>query len=342
MNNIIFRSSLIIYKKIKSKIYHRSSNIYYFIGFLFLLISILFKIFDWIANKSKWDVVTANIHLFIFGSFPLEELWRPLLWIIILLSLILLTVFDPPWENFRKNLIFAWIFTIPLGIYLLYGGIGLNTVMTRNWGGLILTILLTLCSLLFSLPIGIILALSRQCSLPLVKKLSGIYIDFMRAIPLIAVLFFGQLLIPLFLPLGLEIDRVWRAIFAFTLFVSAYIAEDIRGGLQSVPITQVETAESLGLNENQINFLILVPQALRIALPSLTNQTIGLFQNTSLMSILGLLELLGIGRSILANPKFIGQYMEVYIWLAIVYWFFCTLISFLAKNLEKKLRIDLL
>ena len=162
----------------------------------------------------------------------------------------------------------------------------------------------------------------------------------MRAVPLIAVLFFGQLLIPLFLPVGIEIDRVWRAIIAFTLFVSAYIAEDIRGGLQSIPKNQIEAAKSLGLNKFQINIFILIPQALRVALPAITNQLIGLFQNTSLMSILGLMELLGVSRSILANPEFIGQYIEVYIWLASVYWLFCTIMAFVSKKLEQKMTIN--
>ena len=162
----------------------------------------------------------------------------------------------------------------------------------------------------------------------------------MRAVPLIAVLFFGQLLIPLFLPVGIEIERVWRAIIAFTLFVSAYIAEDIRGGLQSIPKNQLEAAKSLGLNKFQINIFILSPQALRVALPAITNQLIGLFQNTSLMSILGLMELLGVSRSILANPEFIGQYIEVYIWLASVYWLFCTTMAFVSKKLEQKMTIN--
>ena len=162
----------------------------------------------------------------------------------------------------------------------------------------------------------------------------------MRAVPLIAVLFFGQLLIPLFLPVGIEIERVWRAIIAFTLFVSAYIAEDIRGGLQSIPKNQIESAKSLGLNKFQINIFILIPQALRVALPAITNQLIGLFQNTSLMSILGLMELLGVSRSILANPEFIGQYIEVYIWLASVYWLFCTTMAFVSKKLEQKMTIN--
>ena len=223
---------------------------------------------------------------------------------------------------------------------MLYGGIGLSPIMSRHWGGLTLTIFLTACSSLFSLPLGIVLALCRQSSLPLIQKLSSIYIDVMRAVPLIAVLFFGQLLIPLFLPVGIEVDRVWRAIFAFTLFVSAYIAEDVRGGLQSIPNTQLEAANSLGLKQYQIIQFILIPQALRIALPALTNQSIGLFQNTSLMSILGLVELLGIGRSILANPEFIGQYIEVYVWLACVYWIVCTIMAVLARHLEQRMTIN--
>ena len=156
---------------------------------------------------------------------------------------------------------------------------------------------------------------------------------------LIAVLFFGQLLIPLFLPAGVEVDRVWRAIFSFTLFVSAYIAEDIRGGLQAIPKTQIEAAETLGLSQLQIISFVVIPQALRIALPALTNQAIGLFQNTSLMAILGLIELLGVGRSLLANPEFIGRYIEVYVWLAAVYWFCCTFMAILARHLEQRMVI---
>jgi len=304
-----------------------------------IICALLFKTFNWFIFNSEWSVISSNISLFAFGTFPEEQRWRPFIWITSLLSLCFLSIIPPKWKWLRKNLLIAWIGTIPLGIFLLYGGFGLQTVMSRNFGGLTLTILLTICSSVFALPIGIGLAFCRQSSLFIVKKLSSIYIDSMRAVPLIAVLFFGQLLIPLFLPLGMEIDRVWRAIFAFTLFVSAYIAEDIRGGLQAIPNTQIESANSLGLNQFQIIRFILIPQSLRIALPALTNQAIGLFQNTSLMSILGLVELLGIGRSILANPKFIGQYIEVYIWLASVYWLICTIMALVAKYLEKRLKI---
>ena len=335
INSIIF-----IFKNLKKIFFSNLFNTIITLLIILFISAACFNTFAWLIFKANWEVVLSNLPLYAFGSFPPNEQWRPATWIISLLILSIFTLCGPEWKWLRKNLLKAWVGTIPLGIYLLYGGFGLSPIMSRHWGGLTLTILLTVCSSLLSLPFGILLALCRQSSLPLIQKLSSIYIDVMRAIPLIAVLFFGQLLIPLFLPLGIEIDRVWRAVFAFTLFVSAYIAEDIRGGLQSIPNTQIEAANSLGLNQYQIIQFILIPQALRIALPALTNQSIGLFQNTSLMAILGLVELLGVGRSILANPEFIGQYIEVYIWLACVYWFVCTIMAILGRHLEQRLTIN--
>ncbi len=274
MIKININSIEIFFHKLRKTLFSNSFNT--IISFLIIvLISVAFSnTFGWLIFKANWEVVVSNLPLYAFGSFPPNEQWRPAIWIISLLSLSIFTLWGPEWKLLRKNLLIVWMCTIPLGLYLLYGGLGLKPIMSRHWGGLTLTILLTLCSSLLSLPFGILLALCRQSSLPLVQKLSSIYIDVIRAIPLIAVLFFGQLLIPLFLPVGVEIDRVWRAIFAFTLFVSAYIAEDIRGGLQSIPNTQIEAANSLGLNQYQIIKFILIPQALRIALPALTNQSI--------------------------------------------------------------------
>ena len=334
--------TLIIYvfQRLRKTLFSSLSNSIISLIFMLIISIVCLNTFRWLIFRADWVVVTSNLPLYAFGSFPPNERWRPATWIIILFSLSIITIFGPGWKWLRKNLLIAWVGTIPLGLYLLYGGVGLSPVMSRHWGGLTLTILLTACSSLLSLPLGIVLALCRQSSLPLIQKLSSFYIDVMRAVPLIAVLFFGQLLIPLFLPVEIEVDRVWRAIFAFTLFVSAYIAEDIRGGLQSIPNTQIEAASSLGLNQFQIIQLILIPQALRIALPALTNQSIGLFQNTSLMAILGLVELLGVGRSILANPEFIGQYIEVYVWLACVYWTVCTIMAALARHLEQRMTFN--
>jgi len=152
-----------------------------------LIFFIFGKTFGWLIFNANWQVVTSNLPLYAFGTFPSDEQWRPATWIISLLFLSIITIFGPEWKWIRKNLPLAWLCTIPLGLYLLYGGFGLSPIMSRHWGGLTLTILLTVCSSVLSLPIGIVLALCRQSSLPLIQKLSAIYIDVMRAIPLIAV-----------------------------------------------------------------------------------------------------------------------------------------------------------
>ena len=211
-----------------------------------------------------------------------------------------------------------------------------SRALSRLWGGLVLTLLLTVFSGVIALPLGVLLALGRCSELTTARQLSKIYIDGMRAVPLIAVLFFGQLLLPLFLPVQIEISRVLRAVVAFGLFAAAYVAEDVRGGLQAVPSTQSEAAAALGLGPWQIQRLVILPQALRIAVPALTNQAVGLLQNTSLMAILGLVELLGISQSLLANPTYIGRHLEVYVWVAALYWLLCTAMALMARQFERQ------
>ena len=294
---------------------------------------------SWVVQAADWSVVGSNLPLYLSGSYPASERWRPWLWVSLLTVLILVTLFRPSKGSRLRWLELAlpwcWVGMIPLGLGLLGGGIALSAVPSREWGGLSLTLLLTTCSAALALPMGVLLALGRNSDLPVLRLSSRLYIDLMRAVPLIAVLFFGQLLIPLFLPMQLEINRVLRAVVAFALFAAAYVAEDVRGGLQSIPSTQTEAAEALGLSPIQSLRLVVLPQALRIAMPALTNQAIGLLQNTSLMALLGLVELLGIGRSLLANPAFIGRHLEVYVWLGGLYWVFCTAMALLARRIER-------
>ncbi len=321
-------------RKLKNSLFRNPIDIFISIILFTIIIWLVSIFFNWFLFEANWQVVTKNISLFIFGSYPKEGQWRPVLWLILLFILTSFTLISSQ-SHFRKVFLpILWFSIGPLGIVLLAGVGVLMPVRTAYWGGLSLTLILTILSSLTAIPLGILLAFGRQSEMLVINRICGLYIDFMRSIPLIAVLFFGQLLIPLFLPIEFEINRVIRAIFAFALFASSYIAEDIRGGLQAIPMTQREAALVLGLNKRQVINLILLPQALRIALPSLTNQIIGLLQNTSLMAILGLIELLGISRSILANPEFIGNYLEVYIWLACIYWTLCTLIALLAKRIE--------
>jgi len=309
---------------------------------IFLILIIIFffsKIINWLVNIADWKVVLENLDLYGFGSYPHSEIWRPKLWITLLATLCFFTLFSSKQSFSRKGLTLSWILIIPFGIFLLAGGFGLAEIPTRSWGGLTLSLILTLCSAAIALPLGIILAIGRQSNLKLINLTCKLYIDLMRSFPLISVLFFGQLLIPLFLPVDYEVSRFIRAVFAFGLFSSAYIAEDIRGGLQTIPSTQYEAADVLGFNKRQTLLLIVLPQAIRTALPALTNQAIGLLQNTSLMAILGLVELLGISRSILANPEFIGRYLEVYVWLAALYWFICTVMALISRRIEHQLNL---
>ncbi len=298
----------------------------------------VWSVLHWLLLAADWQVVVSNLPLYVVGSYPVDQRWRPLLWMIALVVLIGFTLLGPRRGPLQRWLPLIWLAMAPLGLWLVAGGLVLEPVSTRDWGGFTLTLLLTFGSGLLALPIGVLLALGRRSRLPVLRLSSTAYIELMRAVPLIAVLFFGQLLIPLFLPPGLEINRVLRAVLAFAFFAAAYIAEDVRGGLQAIPPTQREAAAVLGLSEWQSLQLVVLPQALRIALPSLTNQAVGLLQNTSLMAILGLVELLGISRSLLANPVFIGRFLEVYLWLAAVYWLACTAMALLARHLE--LRLD--
>lgn len=294
-------------------------------------------VLHWLLQGADWAVVETNLPLFAVGSYPLDQRWRPLVWMLALLLLVGVTLAGPKRGVCRKALPLLWLAMAPIGLWFLAGGLGLSPVDSQDWGGLSLTLLLTGASGALALPLGVLLALGRQSELPVLRISSAAYVEAMRAVPLIAVLFFGQLLIPLFLPVGLEPNRVLRAVIAFALFAAAYIAEDVRGGLQSIPPTQREAAAVLGLSPLQSMRLVVLPQALRIALPALTNQAVGLLQNTSLMAILGLVELLGIGGSLLANPAFIGRYLEVYVWLAAVYWLVCTAMALLARRLEIQL-----
>ena len=308
---------------------------------ILLLISwVVWSTGAWLIGGANWSIVTENLPLFAVGSYPESERWRPLLWLALLSLMTALTLLQPIISTRLRIsglvLSWGWLAMLPIGLLLLAGGAGLQTVSSRDWGGLTLTLLLTGFSGLLALPLGILLALGRRSSLTLPRHLCRLYIDGLRAVPLIAVLFFGQLLLPLFLPVEIEINRVLRAVVAFALFAAAYVAEDVRGGLQAIPGTQLEAAAALGLGPWQIQRLVLLPQALRVAVPALTNQAIGLLQNTSLMAILGLVELLGISRSLLANPAYIGRHLETYIWLAGLYWLVCTAMALMARQLERR------
>ncbi|MCC5642445.1 amino acid ABC transporter permease [Nostoc sp. CHAB 5824] len=230
-----------------------------------------------------------------------------------------------------------WLLSFPIILWLIGGGFGLQPVSTNLWNGLLLTLLMAAISIVLSFPIGILLALGRTSNLPVVRWFSILYIEIVRGVPLIGILFLAQVMLPLFLSANVRLDRVLRAIVGLILFSAAYMAENVRGGLQSVPRGQIEAAKVLGLNTPLIVILIVLPQALRTVIPVIVGQFIGLFKDTSLLSLVGLVELTGIARSILAQPQFIGRYAEVYLFIGLIYWLFCYSMSLASRRLERQL-----
>ncbi|WP_236095990.1 amino acid ABC transporter permease [Lyngbya confervoides] len=219
-------------------------------------------------------------------------------------------------------------------LWLLGGGLGLQAVSRTLWQGLVLTLLMAFSGIILSFPMGVLLALGRRSSLPVIRLLSIFYIEVVRGLPLIGILFSAQVLLPLIFPRTFEIDNVTRAIAGLTLFSAAYLAENVRGGLQSVPSGQVDAAEALGLTRWTTLGLIVLPQALRAVIPAIVGQFIGLLKDTTLLSLVGLFELLGMARSVLSQPEFIGYYGEVYSFVGVLYWIFCYLMSLGSRQLE--------
>lgn len=232
----------------------------------------------------------------------------------------------------------AWGVAFLVILWFIKGGLGLESTSTSVWSGLLLSIFTAVVSIVLSFPFGVLLALGRQSSLPVVRWLSILYIEVVRGLPLIGILFLAQVMLPLFLPPFLrELDRVLRAIAGLVLFNAAYLAENVRGGLQSLPRGQSEAGRALGLSGPLVILLIVLPQALRAIIPSLVGEFIGLFKDTSLLALFGLLELTGIARSILAQPQFLGRYAEVYLFIGLIYWVLCYAMSLASQRLERQL-----
>ncbi|MCX5944907.1 MAG: amino acid ABC transporter permease [Cyanobacteria bacterium] len=230
-----------------------------------------------------------------------------------------------------------WPLLYLLGMVLIGGGLGLVTVGANEWGGLLLTLVEASFAILLSFPLGVLLALGRRSSLPMLRWGSIVYIEFIRGAPLITLLFLGQNILGFLLPGGLAPDRVWRAAWILTFFSAAYLAEAVRSGLAAVPRGQLEAARSLGLSLPQALGRVVLPQALRVALPATVGQFISLLQDTTLLSLIGLLDLLGTARSVMANPLYLGKSAEVYLTLAVLFWCCCAALGLGSRALERRL-----
>ncbi len=287
------------------------------------------------AKGACWGFIVEKFRLMTFGTYPYEEQWRPLAVTILLLSLIGATMSMRLWS---RLLVIAWVICVPLMWILMRGGVlGLPLVETDKWGGLPLTLILSANGIVFSFPLAVALALGRRSELPVIRAISVAYIEIVRGVPLITVLFMASLMIPLFLPEGITIDKLLRAQIGFILFAAAYEAEVIRGGLQAVPRGQYEAADALGLSYWQKMSMIVLPQALKVVIPPMVNTFIGFFKDTSLVIIIGLFDLLGAVRLASSDVEWRIFYVEGLVVVGIVYFVFCYTMAVYARRLEARL-----
>lgn len=293
---------------------------------------------DCTNSGACWVFIRARFAQFMYGQYPVPERWR-----VDLLGL--LAVFAGAalsWRSLprRREMMIATVLILPpLGIWLLYGGFGLKIVETREWGGLMLTLFLAIYAGLIAVPLGILLALGRRSRLPLIRFASIVFIEFWRGVPIITVIFLASLLLPLIMPTGFNVDRLARAVIGLAFVIAAYMAEAVRGGLQALPEGQTEAAQALGLGYWRVTRLIVLPQALRISLPAMTNEFIALFKNTTLVLIVSIFDLLGIAQAALADPAWVGMNMEAYVFAGAIYWFACFGLSQWSRSREKRLQI---
>ncbi|MFN2484670.1 MAG: amino acid ABC transporter permease [Candidatus Limnocylindria bacterium] len=241
----------------------------------------------------------------------------------------------------RRALTLAWLVSLPVTFILIAGlaDTPVASVGSNLWGGLLLTVVLAAVGIVLSFPFGVLLALGRRSRLPVVRVLSIAYIELIRGVPLVTILFMADLILPVFLPAEWRLDRVARAMGGITLFSAAYVAENVRGGLQAIPTGQVEAAQALGLSGVQTNVSIVLPQALRAVIPANVGLFISLLKDTTLVTIIGLLEILGIGRAVLAQSESLGARMEVYAFVAAVFFFLCYAMSQASYRIERALGV---
>jgi general L-amino acid transport system permease protein len=285
-----------------------------------------------------WAFIAEKHRFIFFGTYPYEQHWRPASVIALLLALYALSAWRRAWHSW---LALVWAGGLTAIGVLMWGGVfGLSYVENERWGGLALTLLLATFGLAFAFPLSILLALGRRSQLPLVRAFCIGYIELVRGVPLISLLFMASVMLPLFLPAGVTIDKLLRAQIAMILFAAAYLAEVVRGGLQAVPREQYEQADALGLGYWQKTGLVILPQALRVAIPPLVNTFIGFLKDTSLVVIIGLFDLLTAVKVALQEPAWTGFGVEAYLFASLVYFVFCYAMSRYSQGLERDLAPD--
>ena len=313
---------------------------------LYLLYLILPPILNWMVfdatwsgtkeeitgEGARWIFIYEKFYQFMYGFYPENLYWRPNLILVLFVASIFV---------FRKlqdtKLKIAILVSFPIiAFILLHGGLGLEVVPTSKWGGLLLTIVVASVGIVVSFPIGILFALGRQSNMPIIKTLSIIYIEFIRGVPLITLLFMASVILPLFFPEGMDFDKLLRALIGVTMFQAAYIAEVVRGGLQAIPKSQYEAADSMGLSYWQAMGLVILPQALKISIPNIVGSFVALFKDTTLILIIGLFDVLAMVTLTTSDPEWLGFETEGYVFVTMIYWIICFSMSKYAQSVEKR------
>jgi general L-amino acid transport system permease protein len=293
---------------------------------------------DCTGTGACWVFISQKLSMFLYGFYPADEIYR------VNLAYGLLVVFILMFKYVKIDMkLKAIIFlTYPIIAFLLISGgvFSLDIIATDKWGGLMLTLVVASTGIIVSLPLGIIIAFGRRSELPIINKLSILYVEFIRGVPLITLLFMGSVILPLFFQEGIDFDKLLRALIVITLFQAAYVAEVIRGGLQSIPKGQYEAADSLGLTYWQKMLMVILPQALKVSIPNLVGVSIALFKDTTLLLIIGLFDLLAMVHLTADDSHWLGFDVEGYVFITFIYWFFCFAMSKYSKVLEQRFNTE--
>jgi general L-amino acid transport system permease protein len=282
-----------------------------------------------------WAVITEKYRFILFGTYPFDQQWRPALAIAVFIALYAISAMRRFW---RKELFLIWLVALTVIGVLMWGGVfGLSYVQQERWGGLPVTLILATFGLALGFPLGVVVALGRRSDLPAIKMICVLYVELIRGVPLVSLLFMASVMFPLFLPEGIDIDKLLRAQVAIILFAGAYLAEVVRGGLQALPKGQYEAADALGLSYWKKTGLIVLPQALRLVIPPLVNTFIGFFKDTSLVLIIGIFDLLTAAKTAVIEPAWQSFGLEVFVVVAVIYFAFCCAMSRYSQRLEAEL-----
>lgn len=294
------------------------------------------------GHGACWGFVTEKWRLILFGRFPYDEQWRPALAVTIIIGMLVVTALPQLWRpGWGKKITAAWVVALAAFFGLMYGGFaGMSAVETDYWGGLPLTVILTLLGMSVSIPLGVLLALGRRSQMPLVKGFSVAYIELVRGVPLITVLFVASFIFPLLLPSSVRFDAFWRVAWGIILFQSAYMAETVRGGLQTVPEGQYQAAVSLGLNYWKSYLYVILPQALVAVIPAFVNSLLSTFMDTSLVTVVAMFDLTGSLQLALGDANWRDFFREGYIFVAAIYFVASYIMSRYSQWLEKRLEGD--